>query len=133
MQPSVYLTSPLVNPAGTRVAMTIEDMYTINPMWNDRWSMEYLIGLPSSVPSRTFTFYNRTVNANLRIRVSLPTYVHSTWMGGLVAPQTVQSIVLSFNEVDAKIKSQTTIHEYSDVLELHVEPVGLDGPVFVSI
>ena len=73
----MVMMDPFVDPADTFRAQTIADTFFITPDRGLFDSFEFDVGLPPDIGPFIFSIQNRTVNAVLRVNLTLPSYLRS--------------------------------------------------------
>lgn len=131
--PSTYkLTRPFKDPDNTFRATSVQQMFSFTPDTSAR-SIIYHIGVrPDTIAPVTYRVRNNTLNTTLQFTFDVPEFLFLNVPAVLeINAQQEVVIIVSFNESDARMKSITRSRFYTDVFAWDVEPINVNGPVYI--
>jgi len=145
MTTDVTLVRPYQDPIDTFRATSIAEMFMVVPRPRKYWnvlntagaSFIYDMGIDPEVRSLIFTFQNRTVSHTLRVELDLPPYLRSNLGNVFDVPaigegevgKGIINAVFNFSEAQA---ATVVPGVDEDFIIFNVQPLGVNGPVFVS-
>lgn len=130
MEPTVELTTPYDDPAGTFRATSVGQMYSFVPLPAEV-NITYELGIPPTF-RQTFALRNHTMSHVLKVNITIPSFMSiSPNPNMFLAPLGNIQIVLTMNEPNVRTKAISGTKNFTEGISISIVPMDVNGPVYV--
>jgi hypothetical protein len=112
-------------------ATSVSQMYTITPGVPYNLDLTYPIGAANTIAPMTYKITSKTIAAQLRVEIKVPSYFSVDRRVFLINPGTTELVTITFLPEEANRVAQTSLQQKGNI-QIGILPVNLTGPVLVN-